>query len=143
MKLAINLDDTVKDYYVKYNKNTDSGFDLHAPEKLIIPPHTTVKLNHKVRCEVIGEPQGYYLIPRSSISKTPLICHNSIGVIDFTYRGDIIGAIYNGGNEEYVIEQGTRLFQLCSPDLKPLDIEFVDKLSETERGSGGFGSTGH
>ena len=144
MKLAIYIEDEIKHLYCKeLNQTTDSGFDLFVPETIVVPPHSTIKINHKVKCEVKGEPQGYFLIPRSSISNTPLCCHNSIGVIDFEYRGYIKAAVYNGSNEDYTIEAGKRLFQLCSPDLKPLEIELVDSVSETKRNEGGFGSTGN
>ena len=48
----------------------------------------------------------------------------------------------NHSNEDYIIKRGERLFQLVHPSLKPISIEVVEELDETERGSGGFGSTG-
>jgi dUTP pyrophosphatase len=67
---------------------------------------------------------------------------NSVGIIDAGYRGEICAMVRNCSNDLYTIKQGDRLFQLCSPDLKPLDIIIVNELSESERGIGGFGSTG-
>ena len=142
MNLNVLCDASVKQYYDGYQPGLDSGFDLYVPEDVVVPPHTTVKLNHRVKCEPESI-HGYYLYARSSISKTPLICHNSVGVIDYGYRGDIIGAVHNISDVECVIEAGSRLFQLCGPDLKPINVEFVNRLSETERGNGGFGSTGN
>ena len=140
-QLNMKMDSTVKDFYTICD-TTDSGFDLYVPETVIVPAYTTLKINHKVKCEVVGDAQGYYLYARSSISKTPLICHNSVGVIDYGYRGDIIGAVYNTSKEQWKIEKGTRLFQLCAPDLKPFLINLVNEVTDTERGEGGFGSTG-
>ena len=68
---------------------------------------------------------------------------NSMGIIDSTYRGELIVALDNISNEFVTIEAGKRLFQICSCDLTPFErVEKVDSLDETERGSGGFGSTG-
>ena len=80
---------------------------------------------------------------RSSTIKSPLRLANSIGIIDAGYRGNVIAAVDNISNEDYIIEKGTRLFQLCSPDLEPITYELVNSLNETSRGTGGFGSTGN
>ena len=71
---------------------------------------------------------------------------NSVGVIDSGYRGDIIGAFRNisGDNKSFVVEQYTRLLQICAPDLRPIIVQLVDAdfFEKTTRGEGGFGSTG-
>ena len=89
-------------------------------------------------------PAGYYSYPRSSISKTPLMLANSVGIIDSGYRGEIIGAFRNLSSSNYTIEKHSRLLQICAPDLRPIHVELVDEpfFNTTERGSGGFGSTG-
>jgi dUTP pyrophosphatase len=152
---------SVRDLYSEVkNYSTDAGFDLYMPEEVIIPANQTKFVSLGIRCEIVKkiyhayesekygvEPENfnvsYYLYPRSSISKTPLRLANSVGIIDAGYRGDLMVALDNRSNEDYVIERGVRLFQICLPTLKSIDkIEFVDKLSETKRGSGGFGSTG-
>ena len=91
------------------------------------------------------EPLPYYIYPRSSISKTPLMLANHAGIIDTGYRGNLMTAVRNLSNENnYTIEKHSRLFQICSGDLKPFFVIIVDKedLSVTERNEGGFGSTG-
>ena len=92
-----------------------------------------------------GEACGYYLYPRSSTgTKTPLRLANSVGIIDAGYRGEIKGIVDNlDKGQDYCIRAGTRLFQLCSPVLGPISFEMANTLSETARGEGGFGSTGH
>ena len=87
-------------------------------------------------------PVSYYLYRRSSIIKTPLRLANSVGIIDSGYRGDIIACVDNIKNVPYTIEQGTRLFQICGPTLEPIEFKLVTDLSDTQRGEGGFGSTG-
>uniref|UniRef100_A0A6C0CYT8 dUTP diphosphatase n=1 Tax=viral metagenome TaxID=1070528 RepID=A0A6C0CYT8_9ZZZZ len=84
---------------------------------------------------------SYYLYPRSSISKTPLRMSNGTGIIDAGYRGNIIAKVDNISDNDYKIEKGTRLFQLCDASLDEIEIKIVDELSSTSRGESGFGST--
>lgn len=142
------------------NIHCDSGFDLYVPEDAIFQEEFVSKfLDMKVKVEMIHcdisddylSPTGFHLYARSSISKTPLMLANHVGIIDSGYRGSIIGAfrwLYSREdpllNERYVVEQGTRLLQICHPTLCPIYVTVVaeSELSSTERGSGGFGSTG-
>jgi dUTP pyrophosphatase len=136
-------DDATKDLYGPVPKNhaTDSGFDLYAPEDITVPAHGQATLDHKVLCEP-RFPSGYYLYPRSSISKTPLRLANSVGIIDVSYRGHIMAKVDNTSDTPYTIRRGDRLFQLCHPSLLPLHVQFADNINtDTARGAGGFGST--
>jgi dUTPase len=96
---------------------------------------------------------GYYLYPRSSIVKTSLRLANSVGIIDSGYRGELIAVVdkHDSLNDWKTVlkrdcKQYDRLFQVCSGDLSPFFVEIVENESElglvTERGCGGFGSTG-
>ena len=149
----------------------DAGFDLFVPFEEIIPSKSLgYKMNHMIKCSMrINEkPVGYYLYPRSSTgTKSPLRLSNSVGIIDSGYRGDIIAAFDNlahphepsdgapaatfdnrdtSNNGDFKMEKGSRLVQICPPDVSyPVLVEIVDNLSElgtTNRGEGGFGSTG-
>ena len=93
-----------------------------------------------VRCQPSGT-SGYYLYPRSSISKTPLRLANSVGIIDASYRGTLKVVVDNNSDELVRIKKGDRLFQLCMPNLEPFDVVFGTVNRLTERGEGGFGST--
>ena len=147
MKLLIKTEnDTLK---AMYNNNQfynpgDSGLDLFCPETVTIQPGDTYKINLQINCEALSESGNvsYYLYPRSSIIKTPLRMSNCVGIIDAGYRGDIIACVDNIKDYPYEIKQGDRLFQICAGDLSPFTYELVDNLSNTRRGSGGFGSTG-
>ncbi len=120
----------------------DAGLDLFIMEDQIIKAGETAPLKLQISCEAAdGHP--YYLIPRSSISKTPLRMSNSIGLIDGGYRGEIMAMVDNIKTEDYKIAAGARLFQLVAMDGSPITFELVDSLSKTTRGSGGFGSTGN
>jgi dUTP pyrophosphatase len=87
---------------------------------------------------------GYYMYARSSISKTPLMLANHVGIIDSGYRGVLMAAFRNLDLLQYNIQSNTRLVQITNPSLSPIFVELVDEseLSTTARGSGGFGSTG-
>ena len=144
-----------------HNKNAveseypDSGFDLFCPEEKLISTIESTFVSMKIKCEMrlfdketkLWKPTGYYLYPRSSISKTPLMLANQTGIIDSGYRGSIIGAFRNisGGPISYKIEKNTRLLQICAPDLRPIIVQIVDEefFEKTKRGDGGFGSTGN
>jgi dUTP pyrophosphatase len=148
----------------------NAGFDLYVPEETHFPTvFTTQFANLGVKCDMIyckknmahilsfseNEPldnetpvgisykTGFYVYPRSSMSKTPLMLANHVGVIDSGYRGELIAAI-RSFEPEYTIPEKTRLFQICHPTLCPIYVVLVDEseISVTERGSGGFGSTG-
>ena len=91
-----------------------------------------------------GIPSAFYMYPRSSISKTPLLLANSVGIIDSGYRGSLIGAFRSTSAFGYKVERHSRLLQITNPTLTPIVVKMVNEneLSFTERGSGGFGSTG-
>tara|TARA_B100000035_G_scaffold312734_1_gene324875 strand:- start:814 stop:1260 length:447 start_codon:yes stop_codon:yes gene_type:complete len=147
MKLLIKTENpvltTLYSDHQFYNPG-DSGLDLFCPETITIQPGETIKINLQIKCEAIeGDSNlSYYLYPRSSIIKTPLRLSNSVGIIDAGYRGDIIACVDNIKTVPYEIKQGDRLFQICAADLSPFEYILVDNLSNTRRGTGGFGSTG-
>ncbi len=119
----------------------DAGLDLFIMEALTISAGSTQALKLQISCET-SEGQPYYLIPRSSISKTPLRMSNSIGLIDGGYRGEIIAMVDNIKTETYTVNSGDRLFQLVAMNGAPITFSLVDELSDSTRGLGGFGSTG-
>lgn len=97
----------------------------------------------------IAVPPGYgaFLFPRSSISKTPHSLANSVGVIDWDYRGELLVRMrfneYNcleNGDDIYKI--GDRICQMVIMQVPEVEYEEVDELDDTNRGAGGFGSTG-
>ncbi|MDP6169785.1 MAG: dUTP diphosphatase [Candidatus Marinimicrobia bacterium] len=119
----------------------DAGLDLFIIDEQIIEPGQTALIKLGVYCENLDQ-RPYLLMPRSSISKTPLRLCNSVGLIDAGYRGELMAAVDNVKQEAYEIKPGQRLFQLVSMDGAPIYFELVDELTQTERGTGGFGSTG-
>ena len=130
----------------------NSGFDLFLTESVKFDNIKTTMVDFHVKCEMkyyntlenTSKPSAFYLYARSSLSKTPLMLSNHVGIIDSGYRGFLMGAFRNLSPESDVVEKYQRLVQICSPDLKPFLVTLVDEafLSSTERGAGGFGSTG-
>jgi len=151
-------------YTAMYNHNSkinespihiDAGFDLFAPLEQKVNYDIANKVNYRIKCSaqiVEGDEQkyriyntGYYLHPRSSISKTPLRLANSTGIVDSGYRGNVIG-MFDCSIPSYTIEEYDRLVQICAPGLIPINVEIVDNEdylgAPTARGGGGIGSTG-
>ncbi len=127
----------------------DSGLDLFIPSDITFGLWETKFVDLKIQCEMLnpdGHNVSYYLYPRSSLSKSPLILCNSVGIIDSEYRGNIIAALKfipdSSDNTTYTLKKGTRIVQICSPALDKIKHQLVDVLSETKRGNNGFGSTG-
>ena len=159
-KLYISINDNDRNLHEMYTKSIENhnnavlnnpypnaGFDMFFPEECVFDWKNPKFVNMGIKCEMSifdnstgnWKPTGYYSYPRSSIS-------NSVGIIDSGYRGPIIGAFRNISNKQelYVVEKNARLLQLCAPDLRPIVVELVDEsfFEATERGEGGFGSTG-
>ena len=123
----------------------DAGYDLYADnvEPIIIPAHTTVKVQTNIAIEV---PVGYFggIFARSgTATKRGLAPANKVGVIDASYRGNIIVALHNHSDEPQIIECNERIAQLVIIPCLYYDFHEVDDLSDTERGENGFGSTGN
>ena len=149
LKMKVHGNDTLRETYANTYSNIsgDAGVDLFVPSTITIPAKSLgFKIDHEVSCEttIMDKPVSFYLYPRSSMGgKTPLRMSNSVGIIDSGYRGPLIGMVDNLSDEDYVVEQGSRLFQICPPTLNnPIVLNIVQELSETERGEGGIGSTG-
>ncbi len=144
MKLHIKpLNDTARRYYTDHGHfhAGDAGLDLFVLEDQTFEVGETRALHLGIQCES-EDGRAYLLIPRSSISRTPLRMANSIGLIDGGYRGEIIAVCDNIKGAPYTVHQGDRLFQLVALDGSPIEYELREGLSATSRGEGGFGSTG-
>ena len=122
-----------------------AGYDLYAcPEedKVVIAPHTTAKIGTGLS---IAVPEGYFgaVFARSGLAaKQGLRPANCVGVCDSDYRGEYIVALHNDTDSEQTITKGDRIAQLVVMPYLAVEFEEKDELSETERGAGGFGSTG-
>ena len=141
---------------IKNNPFANSGFDLFIPNEVVFDKEIQSKfINLEIKTEMLYYSNNtftncaYYVYPRSSMSKTPLMLANHTGIIDSGYRGNLIGAVrwltsINEPDTNFVLEKNTRLLQICHPSLCKIFVYLVpeNELSSTDRGSGGFGSTG-
>ena len=121
-----------------------AGYDLHAclDAPVRIPPHETVKIGTGLSAAI---PAGWFgaVFARSGLaSKEGLRPANCVGVCDSDYRGEYIVAIHNDSDTERIVEHGERIAQLVILPFLEAEFEFTDVLPETQRGAGGFGSTG-
>lgn len=121
----------------------DAGFDLYADitEPVVIYPNTTKKIPTGIAMSI---PMGYFggIFARSGMAtKRGLAPANMVGVVDSLYRGQVIVAIHNYSNDVQVIEVGEKIAQMVFLPCMYADFKVVDKLDDTERGEGGFGSS--
>ncbi len=122
-----------------------AGSDLYAAleEPLSIPAGAIRSIPTGIAAEPDTDSVALLIFPRSGLaSKHGITLANAIGLVDSDYRGEICVPLINLGKEAFTIEPGMRIAQLvASPILLP-EIEVTDTLTETQRGAGGFGSTG-
>lgn len=121
-----------------------AGYDLYADVKnqVMISPHETEKIGTGLAIEI---PDGYFgaIFARSGLaSKQGLRPANCVGVCDSDYRGEYIVAVHNDSNHPRFIDPGERIAQLVVMPYLPVTFDEVTELTDTNRGEGGFGSTG-
>lgn len=150
--------DKVVDYYRNKINSTsysgDSGVDLIMPTTYRIQTNDVLTCGLGIACELLPrnshQSVGFMIVPRSSIKDEPIMLTHSVGIIDAGYRGELkapfrcfvdrrhpttINDFY------YETKPDSRFVQIIAPDLLPIKIQLVDQLSDTERGTRGFGST--
>lgn len=153
---GINIEDLMGISIRIYNKSTnpnpdyaqlgDAGMDVRASEPVCVYPGETKIVKTGL---YVAIPKDYELQvrPRSGMSaKTNIRVANAPGTIDSNYRGEIGVIVDNIGNDEYYINVGDRIAQLVLskvPTIRWFPVENIEALGETNRGAGGFGSTGN
>ena len=121
-----------------------AGYDLYAATSstVEIPPHQTVKVGTGL-CFELPDRTFAAIFARSGLAtKQGLRPANCVGVCDSDYRGEYIVALHNDTDEVKYIEPQERLAQMVIMPYVPIEFKEVEELSDTERGDGGFGSTG-
>ncbi|MCQ3035569.1 MAG: dUTP diphosphatase [Bacilli bacterium] len=127
-----------------YGSTFAAGCDLYAclEEPMVIAPHSTVKVPTGIAMELPENMVGLVYARSGLATKRHLAPANKVGVIDADYRGEIIVALHNHSDEAQTIDAKERVAQLVIAPYYQADFEEVDDLSSTDRGAGGFGSTG-
>lgn len=121
-----------------------AGYDLYAAiaQPITIAPHSTVKVGTGIALELQKNTFGAIFARSGLATKKGLRPANCVGVCDYDYRGEYIIPLHNDTDNEIVVEPGERIAQLVILPFVSINFDIVDKLSDTARGDGGFGSTG-
>ena len=134
-------------YNNRSNYEDDSGLDLFMMKRVVVPKKSIsfkIKLGIKINAYKDDKLTSYNIYPRSSMgSKTPLRLSNSIGLVDKGYTGELMIIVDNMSEEDYIVEEGSRLVQLVGPNHENSVVNIVDVIVETNRSENGFGSTGN
>ena len=125
-----------------HGSDAAAGYDLYADQDCVINPGESIKVSTGIAMAI---PDGYWggIYARSGLAtKQGLRPSNCTGVIDPDYRGQIIIALYNDSQTRRIIHKGDKIAQMIISPFLYWQIKEVKKLDDTDRGSGGFGSTG-
>jgi len=125
----------------EYKTKGSAGADLKIVTDITLLPGASYLVATGVS---IAIPEGYVglVFPRSGLASKGITLRNSVGVIDSDYRGEIMVALVNNSYETVVLTKGDRVAQIVFLPVTQFPFISVDKLPETTRGTGGFGSTG-
>ena len=128
-----------------YATSGSAGMDLKASieEALVIKPGQIVKIPTGIAIQMQSNLVGGFVFPRSGLSsKHGISLINCVGVVDSDYTGEIICPVVNHSDIDFTVNPGDRIAQLVFMPVCNASLVEVEELQETERGSGGFGSTG-
>jgi dUTP pyrophosphatase len=117
----------------------DAGYDLRTPVRFALPPGDSITIDTGVRIEL---PKGKCAVIMSKSGLNVNKDITSTGLVDEGFVGSIRVKLYNNGRGSWEFEKGDKISQFVIMDYYAYDLELVDKLDDTERGSNGFGSTG-
>ncbi len=122
-----------------------AGLDLRAllEEKLTLNPGETQLIPTGMAIHLADPNYAAVILPRSGLGhKHGIVLGNLVGLIDSDYQGQLFVSCWNRGNEPFTIEAGDRIAQLVIVPVAQVEFELVEDFSESDRGAGGFGSTG-
>lgn len=138
MKIKISRPDT---QIPAYAKKGDAGFDLRASEEVMMFDGAICAIPTGIHVAI---PEGYtgLVVPRSGQAKRGLTVINSPGIVDAGYRGEVQVLAHNVSGDAIIIAKGERIAQMVIMPFLEVEFEVVEELDATDRGDGGFGSTG-
>lgn len=117
----------------------DAGFDLYTPHSFRVYAHDSAVVDLGVHFEI---PAGYvgFLKSKSGLNVNSDL--TTEGVVDSGYTGSVVAKVYNSGDKDYYFAAGDKVTQIVFLPIPEVELAEVDTLADTERGAGGFGSTG-
>lgn len=139
-KLKVMMDSDAG-YVPAYAHEGDAGLDLRAVEDVTIPAGQSAMVRTGLHVEIPAGCVGLQF-PRSGLGSKGITLRNAVGVIDSGYRGEVMAAMWNTTGAAIDIERGDRICQLVVMPYCPCTLQEVEELSESERGTDGYGSTG-
>lgn len=128
-----------------YGSKGSAGLDLRAmlEEPLTLEPGQTQLLPTGLAIHLENSGYAAMILPRSGLGhKHGIVLGNLVGLIDSDYQGQLLVSCWNRGNTTFTIEPGDRIAQLVIVPVVQAELTIVDDFTETERGAGGFGSSG-
>lgn len=125
---------------VAYAHDGDAAFDLYASKRISIEPHERVQVPTGIALALSFGYAGL-IWDKSGLSHKHGL-RTLGGVVDASYRGEVMVGMINLSDETYVFERGNKVAQMVIQKVEHCEIEVVDNLDDTSRGEGGFGSTG-
>ena len=128
-------------YVPEYAHEGDAGLDLRAVESYDIEPGQSAMVRTGLRVEIPSGCVGLEF-PRSGLGSRGITMRNCVGVIDSGYRGEVLCPLWNTTSETFHVEKGDRVCQIVVMPYCPCSLTEVEELSESERGTDGYGSTG-
>lgn len=142
MDVKIKLENGCENFCPKKAHPDDAGYDLCSRIDAVLEPLSGMAIPVGFAMEL---PSGYeaQIRPRSGLAaKHHITVTNSPGTVDANFRGEVKAILYNLGKEPFTIKRGDRIAQMVICKLPEIELVEATELSETDRGSGGFGSSG-
>ncbi len=127
----------------KYARPGDAGLDLYADTNLVIGPGESSTVSTGIAVELPPGTEGQVRARSGLARKHAVTVLNGPGTIDEGYRGEVGVILINHGTHAFRVERGMRIAQLVVQRRCAVEVRQVDTLTDTDRGTGGFGSTGH
>lgn len=140
MNLPVKMDEDAG-YVPMYEHDGDAGLDLRAVEDYTIAPGESAMVRTGLHVEIPRWHVGL-VFPRSGLGSKGITLRNAVGVVDSGYRGEVLAALWNTTDKPFEVHKGDRVCQLVVMPYCPCSVDEVDALSDSERGDGGYGSTG-
>lgn len=140
MRLKVIMDPDAG-YVPEYAHDGDAGLDLRSTENTLIPIGQSKLIGTGLRCEIPDGCVGL-VFPRSGLGSKGITIRNAVGVVDSGYRGEVMCALWNTTESAFHVHRGDRICQMVVVPYMACELDVVDELSGSERGSDGHGSTG-
>jgi len=130
----------------EYATSGSAGMDLRAciDDSLTLKPGDTELIPTGIAIHISDPGYAATILPRSGLGhKHGIVLGNLVGLIDSDYQGQLFVSCWNRGNTEFTIDIGDRIAQLVILPVAQVEFEMVDEFTDSDRGEGGFGSSGH